>query len=160
MKKLLAIIMAGVMLFTLFACGKDEEETPDTPQDLQVEDTVIGSESVAPTPDEEAVKAYFDKNGDAFLNSMVESFSNSSNGFTCKGELEVNGVGVTVKVLIDGLNDLPDDLKQQMQAAYNEIGTDFDAVLALLQTEVPQLKTMTLMICEQDGDTIAVIDIE
>lgn len=52
MKKIVAILMTGVMLFTLFACGKDEqpETMPDAenqPQALDLGGTVIGEESVA-----------------------------------------------------------------------------------------------------------------
>ena len=135
MKKISALILALSMLLAFAACG----------------DEPVVQEPVQVNP----VQQYFDENGEAFLSSMVDSFASSSDGLTCKGDLKVEGSAVIVGILIDGLNDVTDDMKTQLQEIYAKDTASFDAILALMQTAVPELESIVFNICEEDGDVLA-----
>lgn len=148
MKKLLALMMALVMMLSFVACGEEEvvqEPAVDTP--------VIKELVKANNP---ALEAYLAENKDAFLGAMIDSFSKSA-GTTCEGFVEVDGDGFVIDIHIDGFNDIPDDVKTALQEAYDTMGTSFDDALAQMQTELPELKSFTVNVCEEDGDLLAVI---
>ena len=138
MKKVSALILAISMMFVLVACG----EKP------------VSEDPVEVNP----VQEFFDLYGDEFLTSINDSFASAAGGLTCESNLEINGNHLTVNICIQGVDNIPDDVKKQMQDIYNGMSETFEATLTEMQTELPELEAVTYNVCEQDGDILAVIE--
>ncbi len=159
MKKLLALILALAMMFAFAACGDDEPEA--APQDKPGIDTTTQEPEVKEPEVKEpeanpALTAFLDTNKDVFLSSMLDSFTQSS-GTTCKGDVRAEGNAFVVDIRIDGWNDISDDIKTQLQQAYDTMGTSFDDSLKQMQASLPELESFIVNVCEEDGDIVAVI---
>ena len=129
MKKLLAIVMALVLVFSLSACFGGSENK---------------------------VQTYVDAHRDELLNTFESSFATSS-GMTCTSDITVEGNGFIISININELNDVADDIKTAMQDAYDGMDSTFEGALKDMQTELPELEYFTIRVCEADGDLIATI---
>lgn len=134
MKRVLAIILAAIMLLSLAACGTE------------------------PTANEK-VQKYIDKNGDELLSSLEASFATSS-GMTCTSSIKVEGNGFVIHININELDNIPDDTKELLQSQYDSMGASFDSALASMQLELPELEYFTVYVCEVDGDVLAKIQVD
>lgn len=145
MKKVLALILAISMMFVLAACG--EEPVSDDPI---VEEPIVENNP--------AVEAYFaGERGEQFLQTMTEQLMSSSNGWTCQSDLQVVGDGVELIFCIDGLNDVEEEYKVQMQTAYDALQPGIQAQYEAMHAEVEELKSFGIYVCEEDGDVLASI---
>ena len=179
MKKLLALLLALLMVVTLFACDskndRDDEDEDDTTiseekdeekdeaANEEEEEAVEEEEEEAVEEEEEAVKeedsavsAWVEENRETFLESMEASFATSS-GMTCTSELEAVGNGVVVWININELDDLTDAQKESVQDTYDQMDATFVQILETLQLDEPAIESLTIHVCEGDGDLIATI---
>lgn len=137
MKKVLSLILVAVLCLSLVACGGN------TPDDSK------------PKNDPEVV-AYVEEYGDVMLESMESSFATSS-GMTCKSTIEAVGSGIVISININELEDVPQETKDAMQSAYDQMSSTFEGLLQQLQQEVPEVTYLKISVCEKDGDVLAVI---
>ena len=103
------------------------------------------------------VKAYVQVNGEALAQSMEKSFSASGPG--CETTVKAEGTGIVIQVCIDGMDAVADTQKEEIQNAYDSLSDLYDSVLAGVQKEVPEVTYLTIRVCEEDGDSIATIQI-
>ena len=129
MKKLTTLLLAVLMVFTLVACGSEEDNAK--------------------------LVEYVEENGRTLEDSMEESFSGS--GLTCNAKVDVEGNGFVFTIKIDGIDGLTSEQKDLMQETYDGMGSVFDASLSMMQSELPELEELTIKVCEEDGDLIATI---
>ena len=166
MKKLLVLLLALLMVVSLFACGAsddDRREDRDRPTSQRAEkETDEVEEPTEPTVEEpaaegnEAVAAYVENYGHIFVESLESSFS-SSGQMTCTSTIEAKDNGILVKININELEDLTDEMKAAMQEAYDALSETFLACLEELQLEEPAIAFLEIHVCEADGDLIATI---
>ncbi|MBE6713642.1 MAG: hypothetical protein E7580_09085 [Ruminococcaceae bacterium] len=105
------------------------------------------------------IKEYVEENEEELLEAFESSFASSS-GLTCTSSVEVEGNGFIIYVNINELEDLDNDMKKQMQEAYDSAEDYFDLLLDQLQDEVPEIEYFKIVVCEKDGDPIATIEAE
>lgn len=137
MKKLFALMLAVLMVFSMVACGS-------------------GSEKDSADSD---VKKFVDKNGKVFLESMESSFATSS-GMTCTSSIKAVGTGIEVSININELDNIPQETKDAMQAAYDSASSSLESSLELLQQEEPKISYLKIYVCEKDGDVLATIFVD
>ncbi len=134
MKKVLALVLALVMILSLAACGSKKSTDGRNP----------------------AIVSFMEKSGDQVISAMESSFATSS-GMTCTSDWEVEGDGLILSININELEDLSQDVKDQMQDAYDSLGDMFDGALETMQKDIPELDYCKVLVCEKDGDVIATI---
>ncbi len=134
MKKLLALLLAIVMVFTLVACTGGVESDPAA----------------------EKIAQYVADNETELLSTMEESFATSS-GMTCTSSIEAVGKGFVINININELDEVGDEYRTAMQGAYDAFGDTFDSLLVEMQEELPELEYYEIRVCEVDGDLIATI---
>lgn len=137
MKKALSLILVLVMICSFAACGNKNDSTPDK---------------------NPAIVKFMDENEDSIKDLMEEMFA--STGMTCRTEIEVIGNGFVVSVMINELQDVPEETKELMQETYDSMGSAFDSTLEQMQTELPELEYWTIKVCEKDGDVLATVRID
>ena len=137
MKRALALILALVLCLALVACGNEEKEEAGNPTNAA----------------NSKIVEFMRENGDEFVESLESGFATS--GMTCKSSYKVVGNGLEVTICINELNNVDSATKKAMQDAYTAMASTFEQALKMFQQEVPELKSMTLRICEKDGDLLA-----
>ncbi len=143
MKKLLAIMLAVLMLFALGACGDDSDKFGE-------------GEKTPVTEEESAVAKYVEENKYTLISSMEESFAKSS-GMTCTSSINTIGNGFVISININELDNVDSDTKLQMQSAYDSMSGTFDGMLIDLKKEIPEIEYFAIRVCEKDGDLLAEI---
>lgn len=128
MKKLLALMLATMMIFTLVACSADSSAK---------------------------IKEYVEANEDVLVSSVEQGFAQS--GMTCNSSVEVEGNGFAINININELDEVDDAIKSQMQLTYDSMSSVFDAMLTEAQKELPELEYIKVNVCEKDGDVLATI---
>jgi len=185
MKKLLALLLAVLMVFSLTACGKkkdkdSDDETLFNTQGLKNKDDSESGKYAEYSVDEEykddddddyyyqndstlpststssSIEEYIEANKTQLLSTMESSFANSS-GMTCRSDINVRGNGFVIDIYINELNNIDSSIKEQMQAAYDGMDSQFDSMLTALKMEVPGIEYFTINVRETDGDIIATI---
>lgn len=129
MKKLLALLLSLLVVFSLVACG--------------------GSDA------NDDVADYVDEHGDELLDDLEEGFSTT--GMDCESSIKASGDGVEVKIKIGGIDDLSKDQKEQIQDTYDNMDSTWEAALEEIQDEESAVKFLRIIVCEEDGDKIATI---
>lgn len=137
MKRALALILALVLCLALVACGNEEKEEAGNP--------TTGANST--------IVAFMKENGDAFLENLESGFKVS--GMTCKSSYQVVGNGLVVTICVNELNNVDSATKDAMQEAYTAMASTFDQALKMLQQEITELESLTIRVCEKDGDLLA-----
>ena len=140
MKKLFALMLVLVMVCSFAACG-------NTP-------------APEPAGKDPAIVAYMEKYGDSLIDSMESSFSTSSGGMACKASWEVEGSTLIINLRIEDLEDVPEATKTAMQEAYDAMMPAYDGIMQMMQSELSELKCLTMNVCEKDGDLLASIVID
>lgn len=135
MKKLLSIGLALMLTCSFVACGDSEKSTSDN-HDVLVE--------------------FFDENSVDFVKELESGLE--STGFTCDTELEVVGDGIVIDININELEDVEDSIKDAMQQSYDNMDETFETALEQLQEEIPELKYMTINVCDKNGEALATIE--
>ena len=148
MKKVLALTLALVMMLAFAACGGSDDSKGD-----------ISNGDSAKEAANPAVQAYLESAGENFTEELEAGFETSS-GMECDSTVEVVGNGIVVNLNVHGLNDVPEDTKEQLQQTYDSMSETFEGILEMLQAECPECDSLTYNVCEEDGDILAVIDIK
>ena len=169
MKKALALVLALTLCLAFAACGSSKPATtlppvetttaPIETTEAPIETTEAPVETTeAPTEADDLaiLSAWLDLNKSALKSSMEESFATSA-GMTCTSDIELVGTGLVITININELENVPQETKDQLQATYNTMGADFDALLQQLQADIPQLTYMTIVIGDKNGDVLASI---
>ena len=76
---------------------------------------------------------------------------------TCKSTIEAVGSGIVISININELEDVPQETKDAMQSAYDQMNSTFEGLLQQLQQEAPEVTYLKISVCEKDGDVLAVI---
>lgn len=134
MKKTLAIFLALTMMFALVACAGN------------------GDSAAA----EKKVADFVEVNRDSLISSFSESFATSP-GMTCTSSIKTEGCGFIIQTNINELEDVSDEAKALLQEAYDGIDGTFEEALGQMQTELPELEYFKIIVCEKDGDELAII---
>ena len=92
----------------------------------------------------------------ALLSATEESFATSA-GMTCTSNIELVGTGLVITININELEDVSQETKDQLQTSYNSMSAEFEGLLAQLQTEIPQLTSLTIVVGDKDGNPLASI---
>jgi len=140
MSKVFCLLLAAVLMFGLVACSEAPVE-PTVQNDPQLEKLI-------------------EEQGDAFIASFKEGFEGSAGGLKCELTLEVSGTELIFDCRIQDIDNVPDDAKAQMQEIYDQSKEGLKAELMALKEEAPNLSKVLLNVCEEDGDILAVIDID
>lgn len=143
-KKLLALLLSVVMMFSLFACsdlGNDDDD-----------DSGSSKKSKA----EAKIEEYVEKEGDEVLADLESSFTGTS-GLTCRSTIKADGLGIVIRININELDNVPQETKDAMQDAYDDNIETFEEALGMLQEELPEVEKLTIYVCDKDGEELAKI---
>ena len=139
LKKLLSLSLAVILAFGLIACSSD----------------VVKDDVVTNDPDLERIVA---EEGQAYEEAFENSFSQSS-GLTCECKFYAKGTSLITDCIINGVDDVPEDVKAQMQETYDNSKASLKASFDPIKDEAPNLTNAIINVCEEDGDIIASVDI-
>lgn len=143
MKKVLSLILVLVVLCSFAACSNPEtngpSEDPNAAKYAKVAD-------------------YVEKNRQDLLDSFVSNFTSSGAGLTCTADITASKDGFVITVKIEQFDDLADDVKAQLQAAYDAQDSFFEASLETMKEELPELGYYTIRVCDKDGELLATIN--
>lgn len=166
MKKLLALLLAILMMASLVACGSSDKDDKD---DKKKEDSSYNDKDKDNDEDEDedegkketgkqnaSIKSYINANKDELLESMEDSFATSS-GLTCTSDIEVIGNGFVIYININELDDVDKATKDAMQDAYDALDSTFEGMLDSLKTELEEIEYFEIQVCDVDGDVLATI---
>ena len=168
MKKLLALLLAILMMASLVACGSSDKDDKD---DKKKEDSSYNDKDKDNDEDEDededegkketgkqnaSIKSYINANKDELLESMEDSFATSS-GLTCTSDIEVIGNGFVIYININELDDVDKATKDAMQDAYDALDSTFEGMLDSLKTELEEIEYFEIKVCDVDGDVLATI---
>lgn len=142
MKKVLSLILVLVVLCSFAACSNPEAGGPS-------EDTNAAKYA--------KVAAYVEENRQALLTSFESSFTNSANGLTCSTRITASKDGFVIDVSIDQLENVSDDIKSQMQSAYDALDPTFESALEAMQKDLPELGYFTVYVRDKNGDLLATV---
>lgn len=169
MKKLLSLILALLMLcMVLAACdsgkkddadrGSDDETTVSTTLATTTIPTTAPTTAPTTVPaltDEQIVANFVEKEGPAFAEGVKEGFEGS--GLTCRVAVQAVGTGMVADIICNEFVDVTDDVKAQMQEAFDQQQEGYESALAILQTGAPQLTYLVINFCAADGEVVATI---
>ena len=159
LKKILAFSLVIVMMISLIACSKKDDEKPADTQGIE---NVTPNTPTPVVPDSGAnskIKEYIDKNGASIISSMEEGFVKAS-GMTGKSTSGAKGDGVVIKFNVNELDNVPQENKDAVQANLDVSKGTLAASLSLIQQEVPEIKSLEIYLCEKDGDLIAKVTVD
>ena len=179
----MTILLALVLLFTLAACGtKDAPATTNAPAaettaapaetTEAAEETTTAAEETTEAVEETteaveetteavvdasaAVAEFVETNREALIATMEAAFASDAS-MTCAVTVASEGTALVINININELEDVSDEVKAQMQEAYDSINEVFVEALKMFQTEAPELTAMQVNVCDKNGDVLAVI---
>jgi len=170
MKKLLAIVLCLAMCFVFVACGDNDGkntnwgnnnngDTTNAVENVISENVDELNPSVqvsVPNTTQTDAQKFVDEQGEAFLSELESGFVATA-GTGCSSSIVANGNGVLITIKINGVNNVTAEEKATMQSAYDASSATFSAALSSLRTEYPGISSLTINVCEEDGDLLAVI---
>ena len=139
-KRLSCLILAVVFVLCFAACG-DNGSTVDN-----------GSGN------DPKLEKFVESEGAEFEKNFEDSFKSSSGGLNCDCKLSVDGTKLTVDCLVEGIDDVPSETKDEMQKAYEATKTELSEAFKPIKDVAPNLNEVILNICESDGDIIATVN--
>ncbi|MBR2476804.1 MAG: hypothetical protein IKB50_01570 [Clostridia bacterium] len=139
-KRLLCALLAGVMVFGLMACSKDDKSSSSVPNDPDLERLVR-------------------EEGDDFVEGFESGFEGSSGGLDCECSIRVEGTSLIVDCLILDVDNVPAETKEDMQKSYDSSKDSMKATFEPFKEEAPNLTLVVLNICEEDGDLLASVNL-
>ena len=159
MKKLIAMLLAMVMVLSLAACGGDKKDSGTKLPQETTEPVETTEATEEPTEALSPVEAYVEENREALISSMNESFGATS-GMTCTSEVRAEGNGIVIDIRINEMDNLTDEEKAALQQIYDSMGATFGQMLTECRKDLPELEYITMNVCEADGDVAAVIHVD
>ena len=136
MKRILALLLVAVFaVMALVACGESNDGGANA-----------------------AVEKYVKENGDTLIENFEVGFTSS--GLTCNTTVKAVGDGIVLETRINGMDNIPEESKKVMQDTYDAMDDTFEQLLDELQKEEPAIDYVKINVCEEDGDLLAVIDID
>ena len=156
-KRIISMLVIAILAIGLVACtGADEvTETPAPAPEATGE--VATQPASNNDPD---LEAFIKTQGDEFLSAFDKSFGESSGGMQCKSTLKVDGTKLVLDCSIQGINNVADAGKAQMQKVYEDNKEALKAGFAPLKSEVPTVSGIIINVCEEDGDILATINMD
>ena len=140
-KGLLCLILAVVFVLCFAACGDNgSTNTNGSGNDPQLEKFVESEEA-------------------SLKKSFEDIITSTSGGLNCECKLSVDGTKLTADCLVEGIDDVPSETKDEMQKAYEATKTELSEAFKPIKDGAPNLSEVILNICESDGDLIAAINI-
>ena len=131
MKKLLALLLAVLMIFAFVACSSE----PDTSN---------------------KVEEYIETNKETIISSVKKGLGNAD--LACTHSIVADGNGFVVNINFNDMDNLTPEDKIAYQAGYNSLRTEFENMLATWRKGFPELGYVKFNMCEKDGDIIYTID--
>ena len=107
--------------------------------------------------DNSKIVSWFNANKNTLINSFESGFTNSSSGLTCNSTAKVEGMGFVITVKINELENLDAATKKNLQDTYDEMDATFEESLEMMQTELPELEYYEVIVCDKNGDKLAVV---
>ena len=135
--KILSIILSLIIVLSFTACSAG---------------SVLGGTSSGETE----LEKYVSENSELIESSFEEGFS--SGGMTCDCTVSAEGNTLYFSCNIDGINDLPQDVKDQFAIAMEEQKEVLTSQFTAIGDEIP-MDEVVMEICEEDGDVIVVLNV-
>ena len=107
--------------------------------------------------DNSKIVSFVNANKAALINEFETNFTEGSDGLTCEADIKVVGMGYVITVRINEIDNMSSTQKKALQDTYDQMDADFEASLQLMQTEVPELEYYQVIVCDKDGDQLAVV---
>ena len=186
MKKMLALLLALVMVFALAACGEsgsnnkeddtkataanqekepagDTNEDPEKNPEPSKDTATVPSEDAPVTEDPDVDEPVVDEPvqgnpverpmpGVTDTPSAITEFVNGEQG---KVFMDGFAEGFVVTICINELDNVSEEEKADMQAAYDEMAPLMGESLTMMQAEVEGLTYFCVNVCDKDGDFLA-----
>jgi len=158
LSSILCLMLAIGLIFNFAACSDDKsDKTGKT--GISGTSGNGGITTSGNAQDADLVK-FIDEQGDELLSGFESSFEQSSGGLDCECSWEIDGTALTLNCLINGVDDVPEANKQEMQDIYDSQNDTFHSLFAPIKDEVPNLSNVTIKVCEEDGDLLADISLD
>ncbi len=139
-KRIGALVLVIIMAFSFSACSNMKEQITD------------------PTKEQTELQKYVEEHQEDFIDSFKEGFEIS--GLECDATVEANGNILIMNVSMAELNDVPEDVKNVIQASLDESKSSLAPSFAEIKKQVPSLEGVKVNFNEGDGDPIAAMEIE
>ena len=110
------------------------------------------------TEDMTEVEKFVAEYGEEFISAFESGFIQS--GLTGKTVITGRGNDIIVELRIDNVDGVTDEVKAMLQAEYDSQEAELKAQFDGIEEELPSLEKMIFNICEQDGDLLAIIELE
>ena len=105
---------------------------------------------------ETELEKYVAENKELMESSFEEGFSSS--GMTCTCTVSAEGKTLYFSCSIDGLNDIPEEIKAQFADAFESQKDVLTSQFTSIKGEVP-MDEVVMEICEEDGDVLVVLNV-
>ena len=155
MKKTLIMLLVAFVCLALVACGSDKKEetlaaTDGTP--AATEGTPAATEETPTATEKNKVEEYIEANREEIETSFAEEF-----GENATAEVKAENNGVVITIYFNEIEEADDELKSELQAAFDEDVAGFQDIYAGLQEECPEAESLTMTVCAKNGDVLATI---
>lgn len=147
MKKILAIALAILMVVSLVACGKDNNTTNNNNNNNNNNNTA----------NDPAIEKFVNENREQLISTMESSFTQGSQGLTCKSSVTVKGKGFIMSININELTNVDDATKTQLQQGFDGMSDYFNQLLEQMKPELPTLEYYQVDVCDKDGNVLATV---
>lgn len=138
LKRISCLALVVLLVLSFAACTKNNE-----------------SSNTSFVENDPGLEKLVNEQGDSFEALFEESFSSTSGGLECDCKLSVKGTTLVLDNLVENINDVPEETKEEMQAAYEEAKDELAEGFKPIKTEAPGMSEVIFNVCEEDGDVIA-----
>ncbi len=139
-KRIGALVLIIILVFSFSACSNVKEQITDL------------------TEKQTELEKYVEEHGNEFIDNFKQGFETS--GINCEATVEANGNILVMSVNITELNDVPEDVKEIIQASLDESKSTLAPSFAEIKKTVPSLESVNVNFNEEDGDPIAKIEVQ
>lgn len=139
-KRISALVLVIIMAFSFSACSGGKEQITDF------------------TKEQTELEKYVEEHGEEFIDSFNEGFETS--GLKCDATVEASGNILIIDVSMAELNDVPEDMKDVIQASLDESKSTLAPTFSEIKKQISSLERVKIHFNESDGDPIATIEVE
>lgn len=157
LKKICALMIAGVMVFALTACGGEETESKPASETAASEEKSATDEKPAEEKDDSektSADKFVESNG-ASIESEIEA---EDGGLDCKVSAENNKV--VVSVLTSQFDGMSDEDKAMFQQAYEAMKDEFKETVFSAVGDLDGVDAIIYRICDSEGNTAIELEYE